>query len=162
IGEVELAGMYLKGRTIGITGSNGKTTTTALVGHILRESGIPVQVGGNIGTAAATLVATSRPDQGNVLELSSFQPGTIRDFRAEIGLCLNVTPDHLDRHYTLEKYAAAKGRLFENQHPEDYAVLNADDAFCVGFSAITSGRSLWFSSTRAITPGIWMDNGQLW
>ena len=106
IGEVELAGMFLKGKIIGITGSNGKTTTTAMVGHILRESGIPAQVGGNIGTAVTSLVASSRADQWNVLELSSFQLETIRDFRADIGVCLNVTPDHLDRHYTLENYAA--------------------------------------------------------
>jgi UDP-N-acetylmuramoylalanine--D-glutamate ligase len=161
IGEVELAGMFLKGKIIGITGSNGKTTTTAMVGHILRESGIPAQVGGNIGTAVTALVESSRTKQWNVLELSSFQLETIRDFRAHIGVCLNVTPDHLDRHHTLENYAGAKGRLFETQQPGDYAVLNADDAFCVGYSALTSGMPLWFSSTRAITPGVWLENGQL-
>src|SRR5262245_6253873 len=136
VGEVELAARFLKGKTIGITGSNGKTTTTAMVGHILRQAGIPAQVGGNIGTAVTALVETSRPDQWNVLELSSFQLETIRQFRAHIGVCLNVTPDHLDRHYTLENYAAAKGRLFETQCEEDYAVLNADDAICVGYSAM--------------------------
>ncbi|HTM51437.1 MAG TPA: UDP-N-acetylmuramoyl-L-alanine--D-glutamate ligase [Bryobacteraceae bacterium] len=162
IGEVELAGRYLKGKTIGVTGSNGKTTTTALVGHILREAGIPVQVGGNIGTAAAALVATSRADQWNVLELSSFQLETIRCFRAEIGICLNVTPDHLDRHHSLENYTAAKGRLFETQHGEDYAVLNADDAACVGYASLTAGRPLWFSSTRAVTPGLWLEDAWLW
>ncbi len=162
IGEVELAGMFLQGKIIGITGSNGKTTTTAMVGHILRESGIPAQVGGNIGTAVTALVASSRADQWNVLELSSFQLETIRDFRADIGVCLNVTPDHLDRHHTLEKYAAAKGRLFETQQPGDYAVLNADDAYCVGYSAATRAMPLWFSSTRAITPGVWLENGKLW
>ena len=162
IGEVELAGWYLQGKTIGITGSNGKTTTTALVGHILRETGIPAQVGGNIGTAVTAIVSSSRPDQWNVLELSSFQLETIRTFRANIGVCLNVTPDHLDRHYTLENYAAAKGRLFATQQPEDYAVLNADDAHCVDYSAMTRGKPLWFSLTRAITPGVWLDNGSLW
>jgi UDP-N-acetylmuramoylalanine--D-glutamate ligase len=121
-----------------------------------------VQVGGNIGTAVTALVESSRVDQWNVLELSSFQLETIRDFRADIAVCLNVTPDHLDRHHTLEAYAAAKGRLFETQHPDDYAVLNADDAFCVGYSAMTKGRPLWFSSTRAITPGVWLENGELW
>ncbi len=162
IGEVELAGMYLQGKIIGITGSNGKTTTTAMVGHILRESGIPAQVGGNIGTAVTAIVDSSRPDQWNVLELSSFQLETIRTFRADIGVCLNVTPDHLDRHHTLENYAAAKGRLFETQQPDDYAVLNADDAHCVAYSAISRGKPVWFSSTRAITPGVWLDNGSLW
>jgi UDP-N-acetylmuramoylalanine--D-glutamate ligase len=162
IGEVELAGRYLKGKTIGITGSNGKTTTTALVGHILREAGVPVQVGGNIGTAAAALVPTSRADQWNVLELSSFQLETIRCFHAEIGVCLNITPDHLDRHHSLENYIAAKGRLFETQNSEDYAVLNADDAACVAYASLTSGRPVWFSSTRAITPGLWLEEGWLW
>src|SRR5438105_3878297 len=159
IGEVELAGMYLKGKIIGITGSNGKTTTTALVGHILKESGIPAQVGGNIGTAVTSMVAGSRADQWNVLELSSFQLETIESFRAHIGVCLNVTPDHLDRHHTFEQYAAAKGRLFEMQQPEDYAVLNADDAACVGYSATARSRPLWFSLSRAVTPGVWLDNG---
>jgi UDP-N-acetylmuramoylalanine--D-glutamate ligase len=119
-------------------------------------------VGGNIGTAVTAIVDSSRPDQWNVLELSSFQLETIRSFRADIGVCLNVTPDHLDRHHTLENYAGAKGRLFETQQPGDYAVLNADDAHCVAYSAITPGRPLWFSLTRAITPGVWLDNGKLW
>ena len=127
IGEVELAAPFLKGRNIGITGTNGKTTTTALTGHILRESGIACQVGGNIGTPPAAMIETSRPDQWNVLELSSFQLETIRDFRAHIAACLNVTQNHLDRHHTFENYAAAKARLFETQHAGDFAVLNADD-----------------------------------
>jgi UDP-N-acetylmuramoylalanine--D-glutamate ligase len=162
IGEVELAAMYLQGKIIGITGSNGKTTTTAMVGHILTASGIQAQVGGNIGTAVTSMVASSRADQWNVLELSSFQLETIDTFRADIAVCLNVTPDHLDRHHTFEKYAAAKGRLFETQQPDDYAVLNADDAACVGYGAITRGRPVWFSVTRAITPGVWLDQGRLW
>jgi UDP-N-acetylmuramoylalanine--D-glutamate ligase len=162
IGEVELAAMFLQGKIIGITGSNGKTTTTALVGHILREAGVPAQVGGNIGTAATALVSSSRHDQWNVLELSSFQLETTRDFRADIGVCLNVTPDHLDRHHTLENYAAAKGRLFDTQRPDDYAVLNADDAQCVAYSATMAARPVWFSSTRAITPGVWLYDGGLW
>ena len=162
IGEVELAGMFLEGRIIGITGSNGKTTTTAMVGHILKEAGIPAQVGGNIGTAVTAMVATSRPEQWNVLELSSFQLETIESFRADIAVCLNVTPDHLDRHHTFENYVAAKGRLFETQRPGDYVVLNADDASCVAYSATTAGDPLWFSLSRAITPGLWLDNGRLW
>jgi UDP-N-acetylmuramoylalanine--D-glutamate ligase len=162
IGEVELAGMFLEGKIIGITGSNGKTTTTAMVGHILKEAGIPAQVGGNIGTAATAMVATSRKDQWNVLELSSFQLETIESFRADIAVCLNVTPDHLDRHHTFENYAAAKGRLFETQRPGDYAVLNADDASCVAYSALTAAGPLWFSLSRAITPGVWLDNARLW
>src|SRR5713101_5095 len=127
IGEVELASYFLQGPIIGITGSNGKTTTTALAGHKLRESGIPAQVGGNIGTPVTPMIDTSRPDQWNVLELSSFQLETICRFRAQVAVALNVTPDHLDRHHTFEKYAVAKAHLFETKSPEDFAVLNADD-----------------------------------
>jgi UDP-N-acetylmuramoylalanine--D-glutamate ligase len=153
IGEVELAGPHLKGRTIGITGSNGKTTTTSLIGHILRESGVAVQVGGNIGTAVTAMVDSSREDGWNVLELSSFQLETISEFRAHIGLALNVTQNHLDRHHTFENYAAAKGRLFETQQAGDFAVLNAEDPVCVAFAARTAAAPQWFSSRRRVSPG---------
>src|SRR5690242_257198 len=124
IGEIELAAPFLQGKIIGTTGSNGKTTTTSLIGHILRESGVPVQVGGNIGTPVAAMVASSRPDQWNVLELSSFQLETICRFHVDIALCLNVTQNHLDRHHTFPNYVNAKARLFETQQPGSHAVLN--------------------------------------
>jgi len=162
IGEVELAAPSLLGRTIGITGSNGKTTTTALVGHILHESGIAAQVGGNIGTPVAAMVETSRPDRWNVLELSSFQLETIDQFHADIAVALNVTQNHLDRHHTFANYAAAKGRLFETQRPGAFAILNADDPTCVGYAALTPASPLWFSSTRAVTPGLWLADGKIW
>jgi len=162
IGEVELAGYFLEGPVIGITGSNGKTTTTALAGHILRESGIPSQVGGNIGTPVTAMIDSSRPQQWNVLELSSFQLETICRFRAKIGVALNVTPDHLDRHHTFERYAAAKARLFETQEPGDFAVLNADDPVCVRYAALTKAAPVWFSSTRAVSPGVSLRNGVVW
>jgi UDP-N-acetylmuramoylalanine--D-glutamate ligase len=161
IGEVELAGWFLQGPAIGITGSNGKTTTTALTGHILRESGIACQVGGNIGTAVTAMVETSRPEQWNVLELSSFQLETISTFRAGIAVGLNVTPDHLDRHHTFESYADAKSRLFRTQRPGDFAVLNADDPTCAGYAALTPASPVWFSSSRRVTPGVWLENGRI-
>lgn len=161
IGEIELAAPFLKGRTIGITGSNGKTTTTALVGHILQESGVPVQVGGNIGQPVVGMVEPSRDGQWNVLELSSFQLETIRSFRAHVGVALNVTPDHLDRHHTFENYAAAKGRLFETQQPEDFAVLNADDAACVRYAGAGPASIRWFSLERPVEPGAWLAGGRL-
>jgi UDP-N-acetylmuramoylalanine--D-glutamate ligase len=145
VGEVEIAGEFLQGETIGITGANGKTTTTALVGHILKESGIPVQVGGNIGTPVTAMIARSRPEQWNVLELSSFQLETIDGFRAHIGACMNVTPDHLDRHHTFENYAGAKARLFETQQAGDFAVLNADEPVTASFAKRTRAEVLWFS-----------------
>lgn len=161
MGEVELASYFLKGPIVGITGSNGKTTTTALAGHILRESGISVQVGGNIGTPVTAMIDTSRPEQWNVLELSSFQLETICRFRAQIAVALNVTPDHLDRHHTFENYAAAKGRLFETQQAGDSAVLNADDPICVGYAALTKATPVWFSSTKAVSAGVSLRDGDL-
>ncbi len=161
IGEVELAAPYLRGRTIGITGSNGKTTTTALIGHILRESGIAAQVGGNIGTPVAAMIESSRPDRWNVLELSSFQLETIAAFHADIGVALNVTQNHLDRHHTFAAYAAAKARLFATQRPGAIAVLNADDPTCVSYAALTPGAPRWFSGTRAVAPGVWLAGGEI-
>jgi len=156
IGELELAAPFLAGPTIGITGTNGKTTTTALTGHILRESGIACQVGGNIGTAPAEMAATSRPDQWNVLELSSFQLETIETFCAEIATCLNLTQNHLDRHHTFQNYVNAKARLFETQRADDLAVLNADDPVTKSFAQRTKARTVWFSGTHEVD-GAWLD-----
>ena len=161
IGDLELASWFLEGDIIGITGANGKTTTTALTGHILKQSGIPVQIGGNIGTPPASMVKTSRPGQWNVLELSSFQLETTDTFRAHIGAALNVTPDHLDRHGTLERYADAKGRLFIEQKHGDYKVLNADDPICESYARRGAGAVVWFSSTREVSPGAFLANGEV-
>ena len=154
IGEVELSSYFLRGPVIGITGSNGKTTTTALTGHLLRECGIRCQVGGNIGTAVSSLVAFSKEDQWNVLELSSFQLETALRLQAKLGACLNVTPDHLDRHHTFENYAAAKRRLFETQAPDGAAVLNFDDPVCRSFAEKAKSQVHWFSTTQPVSPGM--------
>jgi UDP-N-acetylmuramoylalanine--D-glutamate ligase len=153
IGEVELAAPMLKGKTIGVTGSNGKTTTTSLIGHVLRESGIPVQVGGNIGVPVTAMIDSSRENGWNVLELSSFQLETIDTFHAHIALVLNVTQNHLDRHHTFENYAAAKRRLVETQRAEDFAVLNAEDPVCAAFARHTAAKVEWFSGSRKVSPG---------
>jgi UDP-N-acetylmuramoylalanine--D-glutamate ligase len=153
LGEVELAAPFLKGRNIGITGSNGKTTTTSLIGHILREAGMPVQVGGNIGVPVTAMIDSSRDDGWNVLELSSFQLETIRVFRAHIALALNVTQNHLDRHRTFEAYAIAKRHIVETQQAGDFAILNADDPTCVSFAEHTAAVPQWFSSRRKVEPG---------
>jgi UDP-N-acetylmuramoylalanine--D-glutamate ligase len=118
-------------------------------------------VGGNIGTPPASMVKTSRAGQWNVLELSSFQLETISSFRAHIGAALNVTPDHLDRHYTFEKYAAAKARLFENQRSEDFAVLNADDPVTRGYAERTTAKSMFFRSTEPIAAGAGLDGDRI-
>ena len=161
IGDLELASWYFEGAIIGITGSNGKTTTTALTGHILQSSGIAAQVGANIGRPPASMVKTSRAGQWNVLELSSFQLETTECFHPAIAAALNVTPDHLDRHYTFENYAEAKARLFANQHEGDFAVLNADDPVCRSYSNRGAAKAVWFSSTREVSPGAFLRDGQI-
>jgi len=161
IGEVELSSYFLRGPVLGITGSNGKTTTTALTGHLLKECGVACQVGGNIGTAVTSLIDSSSAKQWNVLELSSFQLESIGHFRAQIGACLNVTPDHLDRHHTFEIYANAKARLFETQQAGDFAVLNYDDSTCRSFAARTAGKVVWFSATRQPPTGVWLNGEQI-
>jgi UDP-N-acetylmuramoylalanine--D-glutamate ligase len=107
------------------------------------------------------MIASSRPEQWNVLELSSFQLETIERLRAHIAVGLNITPDHLDRHHTIEEYAAAKGRLFETQQTEDIAVLNADDSWCLNYGERTRARVVWFSLTRRVASGIWLDADQI-
>ena len=153
IGDLELAAPLLRGMTIGVTGSNGKTTTASLIGHILGASGVAVQVGGNIGTPVSAMVETSRQGMWNVLELSSFQLETVETFHAHVGVALNVTQNHLDRHGTMERYAAAKARLFETQQAGDLAVLNADDAMCAAFASRGPAAVRWFSLLREVAPG---------
>src|SRR6266702_227455 len=125
--EIELAGRFMNGRLIGITGSNGKTTTTSLIEHILKNAGFPTILAGNIGTPLISRIEQTNDDTITVVELSSFQLELIETFRPNIGVFLNLTPDHLDRHHTFEEYGAAKARIFRNQKEEDCAVLNADD-----------------------------------
>jgi UDP-N-acetylmuramoylalanine--D-glutamate ligase len=113
-------------------------------------------VGGNIGTAVTSLIASSRESQWNVLELSSFQLETAFEFQAKLGACLNVTPDHLDRHHTFEAYAAAKRRLFETQAPDGAAVLNFDDPICRSYAEKAKGKVHWFSATQPVSRGMYL------
>jgi UDP-N-acetylmuramoylalanine--D-glutamate ligase len=147
IGELELAFPYIAGPILAITGSNGKTTTTALCGHILSTAGIENQVGGNIGIAPAAMAGSSRPGQWNVLELSSFQLETTRQFRPDIGVCLNVTPNHLDRHHTFDNYARAKGRMFVMQTEADHKILNARDEACRAYAHAGAASTHWFNES---------------
>jgi UDP-N-acetylmuramoylalanine--D-glutamate ligase len=153
IGEVELAFRFLQGKVIAITGSNGKTTTTTLIGEILSKSGKKTLVGGNIGTPVISLAGQSSPDTLVVLEISSFQLETIQQFRPWIAAILNITPDHLDRHHTFQAYVDAKARIFENQQPGDFAVLNADDPTCVDLKNKIKGGLYWFSRKQGVEKG---------
>ncbi len=153
IGELELASRFLQGETVAITGSNGKTTTTTLLGKIFADAGLRTQVGGNIGLPVIDLIAESNPETWNILEVSSFQLETVVQFRPRIALVLNITPDHLDRHKTFERYAAAKAMITANQGPTDYLVLNAEDVKTQLVAARTRAQIYWFSAARQIKQG---------
>ena len=177
IGEMELGAAFLEGEIVAITGSNGKTTTTTLVGEILKASGRPVLVGGNIGIPVTEMVAESIRLSGrdgqeagpsatpqddtfkgietvwSVLEVSSFQLETVEAFKPKIALVLNITPDHLDRHGSFEAYAAAKARITEFQTADDFLVLNAEDVNAQLVAAKTKAQIYWFSARRQIKQG---------
>jgi UDP-N-acetylmuramoylalanine--D-glutamate ligase len=158
--EIELAGRFLHGKLVAITGSNGKTTTTSLVAHILKTCGIETLLGGNIGVPLLALVETSTDRTVTVAEVSSFQLETISEFRPEIGVLLNLTPDHLDRHASFDHYAQAKMRLFENQLDSDAAVLNADDPE-VTRRRPSGPHVYWFSRQERLASGAFLENGQI-
>ena len=159
IGELELASRYLKGQVVAITGSNGKTTTTTLVGKIFKDSGLPTQVGGNIGLPVIDLVAQSTAETVNVLEVSSFQLETVEEFHPRIAVILNITPDHLDRHGSFEKYVVAKERIFERQGAKDALVLNGDDRVVQLSAARAKSEVFWFSATKAVRRGAFVRDG---
>jgi UDP-N-acetylmuramoylalanine--D-glutamate ligase len=162
ISELELASRYLKGDIIGITGSNGKTTTTTLVGEILKAGGKTVQVGGNIGTAMCGLVDTSTPFTINVIEVSSFQLDAIVSFRPHVAALLNITPDHLDRYADFASYRRSKFRIFENQQETDLAVLNRDDANVYPPPEGLRARRYYFSRTDGVAEGAFRFGGMLY
>ena len=153
VGEVELASRFLKGKLVAITGSNGKTTTTALAGDVVAEGGVKTLVGGNIGTPAISLVPESSDASYSVLEISSFQLETIEKFHPQVAVVLNVTPDHLDRHGTFEVYWEAKRRIFDNQTTDDFAVLNVDDPEAAKMGKGLKAQLRWFSRKTEVDSG---------
>lgn len=153
LSEIELASRFLRGRVVGITGSNGKTTTTTLVGEILESAGFRVQVGGNIGVPLISLVESSASDSINVVELSSFQLEAVSSFRAHIGVILNITPDHMDRYPTLAAYASAKLNLLNTQEASDFAVLNREDRLLRDLDQPSAAKRFWFSTRVPVDQG---------
>ena len=159
IGELELAGRFLKGKVIAITGSNGKTTTTTLLGEILKEAGLPTLVGGNIGVPVVSLVDESTDDTWSVLEVSSFQLESTEQFHPSIAVILNITPDHLDRHGSFENYIQAKERIFAVQDANDCLVLNADNTAAAQAASRAASRVFWFSVEHPVPQGAWLEQG---
>jgi UDP-N-acetylmuramoylalanine--D-glutamate ligase len=153
IGELELASRWVKGRIIAVTGTKGKSTTTTLIGRMLVEGGVRAPVGGNIGLALSAQVDDSTPDTLHVVEVSSFQlEGTDR-FHPWVAVLLNFSPDHLDRHASVEEYAGAKARIFANQNEGDWSIVNADDPFVLELARRGRARVLRFGGA-ALDEGI--------
>jgi UDP-N-acetylmuramoylalanine--D-glutamate ligase len=165
VGELELASWFLRGTIVAITGTNGKSTTTSLCGAMLRATGAPTFVGGNLGDPLAGAVGTPAGDAGGylVVEVSSFQAETIETFHPRVAVFLNLTADHLDRYEDLDGYAAAKMRIFHAQGAGDFAVFNADDPVIrrhvESRRPSLRSRQMWFSRSQALNEGAWL-NGE--
>ena len=162
IGEIELAYLFGKGRIAAITGTNGKTTTTALTGEILSGYFSDVRVVGNIGIPYASVAADTTDETVIAAEISSFQLETIHSFRPSVSAILNITPDHLDRHHTMECYTAVKERITENQRPGDICVLNYEDEALRAFGESLSIDVLYFSSGRKLSKGLYLDGTDIY
>ena len=161
IGEIELASRWLSGRVIAITGTKGKSTTTTLAARMLTEAGFDVTAGGNLGTALSAQVALSRPSSLHVVEVSSFQLEATETFRPWIAVLLNLADDHLDRHGSLEAYGRAKARVFANQTPADWAVVNADDPAALALARGARARRFDFGVSAAVQEGVSVAGGSI-
>ena len=157
MGEIELASRWINGRIVAITGTKGKSTTTTLTARMLQAAGMPAVAGGNLGMALSGQVAESRADTVHVVEVSSFQLETTETFHPWVAVLVNLSADHLDRHASFDEYAAAKARIFANQRPEDWAIVNADDAASVALAAGTRARRFDFALDAPIADGIAID-----
>ena len=161
IGEIELASRFLHGRIVAITGTNGKTTTTTLIGQILKDAGLRVQVGGNIGTPLISMVESSGDDGWTVVEVSSFQLETIVGFHPTVAAVLNVTPNHMDRYESITDYAGAKHRIFMNQTVGDAAILNADDPIVSSWANGLRAHVVQFSVKHNLEEGLFLRGKEL-
>lgn len=160
-GEVELAYTYGKGDVLAITGTNGKTTTTALLGEIMKNYKESVFVVGNIGNPYTAAALEMREDSVAVAEMSSFQLEAIHEFRPKVSAILNITPDHLNRHHTMEAYIKAKEDIAKNQTKEDTCVLNYEDEVTRKIGENVKANVLYFSSQRKLDRGIYLDDGNI-
>ncbi|MGH9351877.1 MAG: UDP-N-acetylmuramoyl-L-alanine--D-glutamate ligase [Terriglobia bacterium] len=159
--EIEAASWFFQGTLVGITGTNGKTTTTTLLGKMLEGSGFKTYVAGNIGVPLISAVDLYSPESIVVAELSSFQLEAIQNFRPHIAVLLNLTANHLDRHRTFEAYVSAKAQIFRNQQPEDYAILNADDPVVMSLEPAIASQKIFFSMEHDLPEGVLLSGGRI-
>ncbi len=162
VSEIEVAAVICPAPIVAITGTNGKTTTTELTGHLFRSAGVPAIVAGNVGRAFSAEVEHARADGVAVLEVSSFQLETVQRFHPRVAALLNLTPDHLDRHRTMEAYTSAKARVFAQQTANDYAVLNATDARVAALAPALRATRLAFAREAIVGDGAFLRDGDLW
>lgn len=161
ISEPELAFRYSDVPFVAITGTNGKTTTTTLTAFLLEKEGRKVVAGGNIGLPLISQCPQMSANDIVVAEMSSFQLESVDSFCPKVAVVMNLTPDHLDRHKTMEAYAAAKANIFKNQGPEDYLLLNKDDAIVAAMAAGAKSHVYYFSQQEILNEGIWLEDGNL-
>lgn len=161
VGELELAYRITEGQYVAITGTNGKTTTTTLVGEIFKASGRPTSVVGNIGNPVVTEAINSNKDSWMVAEVSSFQLETVKEFRPVVSAFLNLTPDHLNRHGTMEAYGQAKANVFAKQTADDFLVINFDDKACYAYAENAEATIVPFSRKEKLDFGAYLDEGRL-
>ena len=161
IGELELAARWVAGRIVAITGTKGKSTTTTLTARMLEAAGLPATAGGNLGNALSSQVAASTPETIHVVEVSSFQLETTDTFHPWIAVLLNLTPDHLDRHPSFEAYGEAKARVFANQTPDDWSVVNAEDAASVRIAARGRARRFDFALDSTLGAAVTVEGSQI-
>ena len=160
-GEIELAYNYDKGKVIAITGTNGKTTTTALTGEIMADHYDDVRVVGNIGIPYTSMVQGTTEETVTVAEISSFQLETIHEFKPHVSAILNITPDHLNRHHTMENYIKAKEDITKNQTADDFCVLNYEDEVLRNFAEKCPAKVIFFSSRRVLDEGFYLDGEEI-
>ena len=161
VGELEIAYRLAKGTFVALTGTNGKTTTTTLVGEIFKAAGKSSYVVGNIGVAVISKALETREEDWLVTETSSFQLETVKEFKPKVSAILNLTPDHLNRHHTMENYGLAKANIFAKQDENEYCVINGDDELCVGIAKKAKAKVVEFSSTRELEKGAFLKDGNL-
>lgn len=161
VGELELAWSLLQGDVLAISGTNGKTTTTTLLGKIFENAGRVTHVAGNIGYPLSSVAMESRKDDVSVVEVSSFQLESIKTFHPHVAALLNITEDHLNRHGTMAQYIKLKQRIFENQHERDFAVLNMDDPILVKMAGKLKSQVAFFSRTQPVENGAFVDGGKI-
>lgn len=161
VGELEIAYRLAKGTFVALTGTNGKTTTTTLVGDIFKNSGRKTHVVGNIGVAVISKALETTEEDWLITETSSFQLQTVKEFNPVVSAILNITPDHLNRHHTMENYGQAKANIFANQNEEGYVVINGDDEFCVRLAKSGKAKIVLFSATKELEEGAFLKDGNL-